>query len=128
MIDFHATIDTLLSFLVTPNKEWSFCTLSFMLVFILFFAFYLFINRQRKAYMQIYVILFGLLFAYKANGTLMCLLPTTTLLSWFLTKKMMRLRRGKPRKVGLILVIFIELFPLLYYKYSNFTLEILNNL
>ena len=128
MIDFHATIDTLLSFLVTPNKDWSFCTLSFMLVFILFFAFYLFINRQRKAYMQIYVILFGLLFAYKANGTLMCLLPTTTLLSWFLTKKMMRLRRGKPRKVGPILVIFIELFPLLYYKYSNFTLEILNNL
>lgn len=128
MIDLQQTTNALLSFLTTPNKDWSFCTLSFMVAFLVFFAVYLYINHYRKAWLKAYVVLFGLLFAYKANGALMVLLPITTLLSWFLTKKMMRLRRGKPRRIGLSLVILIELLPLLYYKYTNFTLDILNYL
>lgn len=128
MISFKQTIHELSSFLTTPNSDWSFCTLSFLVVFIIFFAGYLYINKYQKAWQKAYVVLFGLMFAYKANGTLMVLLPTTTLLSWFLTKKMMRLRRGKPRKIGFSIVILIELMPLLYYKYSNLTLDVLNHL
>mgnify|MGYP000008979999 FL=1 len=128
MISFKQTIHELSSFLTTPNSGWSFCTLSFLAVFIIFFAGYLYINKYQKAWQKAYVVLFGLMFAYKANGTLMVLLPTTTLLSWFLTKKMMRLRRGKPRKIGFSIVILIELMPLLYYKYSNLTLDVLNHL
>ena len=86
MIDLQQTTNALLSFLTTPNKDWSFCTLSFMVAFLVFFAVYLYINRYRKAWLKAYVVLFGLLFAYKANGALMVLLPITTLLSWFLTK------------------------------------------
>ena len=41
---------------------------------------------------------------------------------------MMRLKRGKVRKIGLAIVILTELLPLLYYKYSNFTLEIFHEL
>ena len=99
-----------------------------MIAFLLFFAGYIYINGSRKTWMKAYVVLFGMFFAYKANGALMVLLPITTLLSWFLTKKMMRLRRGKPRRVGVFIVILIELLPLLYYKYTNFTLDILNHL
>ena len=70
MIDLQQTTNALLSFLTTPNKDWSFCTLSFMVAFLVFFAVYLYINRYRKAWLKAYVVLFGLLFAYKANGTL----------------------------------------------------------
>ncbi|WP_277064494.1 MBOAT family O-acyltransferase [Prevotella aurantiaca] len=128
MIDLKQTIGAFFSFLATSNKDWSFCTLSFMIAFLLFFAGYIYINGSRKTWMKAYVVLFGMFFAYKANGALMVLLPITTLLSWFLTKKMMRLRRGKPRRVGVFIVILIELLPLLYYKYTNFTLDILNHL
>ena len=41
---------------------------------------------------------------------------------------MMRLKRGKVRRIGLAIVILTELLPLLYYKYTNFTLEIFHEL
>ena len=40
----------------------------------------------------------------------------------------MRLKHGKLRKTGLAITIFTELIPLLYYKYTNFTLEIFHEL
>ena len=58
----------------------------------------------------------------------MWLLPIVTISSWYLTRFMMRLKRGKVRKIGLAIVILTELLPLLYYKYSNFTLEIFHEL
>ena len=58
----------------------------------------------------------------------MWLLPIVTISSWYLTRLMMRLKRGKVRKIGLTIVILTELLPLLYYKYSNFTLEIFHEL
>ncbi|WP_028897930.1 MBOAT family protein [Prevotella sp. HUN102] len=128
MIDLQQTISALGTFLTTSSKEWSISTLPFMVAFLLFFAIYIGINHCRKTWMQAYVILFSLFFAFKANGALMLLLPAATVISWYLTKKMMRLKRGEPRKVGLGLIIFLELFPLLYYKYTNFGLEILNGI
>ena len=58
----------------------------------------------------------------------MWLLPIITISSWYLTRFMMRLKRGKVRKIGLAIVILTELSPLLYYKYTNFTLEIFHEL
>ena len=58
----------------------------------------------------------------------MWLLPIVTISSGYLTRLMMRLKRGKVRKIGLAIVILTELLPLLYYKYSNFTLEIFHEL
>ena len=58
----------------------------------------------------------------------MWLLPIITISSWYLTRFMMRLKRGKVRKIGLAIVILTELLPLLYYKYTNFTLEIFHEL
>lgn len=128
MIDWQQTTAALGNFLTSTSKEWSLCTLPFMVAFLLFFAIYIGVNHRRKTWMQAYVILFSLFFAFKANGGLMLLLPITTIVSWYLTKKMMRLKRGKPRKVGLVLIIFLELLPLLYHKYTNFSLEILNEI
>ena len=58
----------------------------------------------------------------------MWLLPIITISSWYLTRFMMRLKRGKVRRIGLAIVILTELLPLLYYKYTNFTLEIFHEL
>ena len=58
----------------------------------------------------------------------MWLLPIVTISSWYLTRFMMCLKRGKVRKIGLAIVILTELLPLLYYKYTNFTLEIFHEL
>lgn len=127
-IDFEHIVNSFSSFLFQPTKDWSFCTIPFMASFLIFFAIYIGLNKHKKVSKQAYVILFSLFFAYKANGALMLLLPLTTLSSWFFTQKMMRLRRGKPRKIGLFLVLSIELLPLLYYKYTNFTIDIFNSL
>lgn len=58
----------------------------------------------------------------------MLMLPITAISSWYLTRFMMRLKRGKIRRSGLAIVILAELTPLLYYKYTNFTLEILHEI
>ncbi|GAB6982113.1 MBOAT family O-acyltransferase [Prevotella dentasini] len=128
MIEPSQLLPSLLSFLSTSDGSWSLCTIPFMAAFVAFFALYLVFCKERRSWMQLYVVAFSLFFAFKANGALMVLLPTTALLSWFLTPKMMRLRRGTPRRAGLWLVILIELLPLLYYKYTDFTLSIFNDL
>ena len=119
---------TLLDFLSIQDKSWSLCTLSFMASFLVFFAIYIGLNRYRQPWTKAYVIAFSLFFAYKANGILMLMLPITAISSWYLTRFMMRLRRGKIRRSGLAIVILAELTPLLYYKYTDFTLEILHEI
>ena len=119
---------TLLDFLSTQDKNWSLCTLAFMASFLVFFAIYIGLNRYRQPWTKAYVIAFSLFFAYKANGILMLLLPITAISSWYLTRFMMRLKRGKIRRTGLFLVIMTELMPLLYYKYTNFMLEIFHEI
>ena len=115
-------------FLSSQDKNWSLCTFPFMASFLVFFAIYIGLNRYRQTWTKAYVIAFSLFFAFKANGVLMWLLPIVTISSWYLTRFMMRLKRGKVRKIGLAIVILTELLPLLYYKYSNFTLEIFHEL
>ena len=119
---------TLLDFLSTQDKSWSLCTLAFMASFLVFFAIYIGLNRYRQPWTKAYVIAFNLFFAYKANGILMLMLPITAISSWYLTRFMMRLKRGKIRRSGLAIVILAELTPLLYYKYTDFTLEILHEI
>lgn len=86
---------TLLDFLSTQDKNWSLCTLAFMASFLVFFAIYIGLNRYRQPWTKAYVIAFSLFFAYKANGILMLLLSITAISSWYLTRFMMRLKRGK---------------------------------
>lgn len=117
--------DSLLQFFTTPDNEWSFVTMPFMVLFIVFFAVYIWLNRTRHTAMLAYVVAFSLFFAFKANGWLMVLLPLTTLLSWKLTD-MLRQREGSHRRWLLAATVAVELLPLLYFKYTNFFIETLN--
>lgn len=128
MTEVSQLTSTFLDFLSSQDKNWSLCTLSFMACFLVFFALYIPLRHYRQQWTKVYVICFSLFFAFKANGALMWLLPFTTFVSWYLTHSMMRLKHGKLRKMGLAITIFTELIPLLYYKYTNFTLEIFHEL
>ncbi|MCH4156808.1 MAG: MBOAT family protein [Muribaculaceae bacterium] len=112
-------------FLTTADGSLLFCSIEFMATFVVFYAIYSLIGKKRRTLMMIYVATFSLFFAYKANGALMLLLPTTVLISWALTNKMKKSEDGK-RRAWLILIIILDLLPLLYYKYTNFFIEIVN--
>ena len=119
--------DQLIHFFTTPDKAWSLVSLPFAVAFVLFFGLYIAIRHSFKTLMLAYVVAFSLFFAYKANGVLMLLLPATVLLSYYLTRKMDEWEG--PRRKGLMwLTVAVELLPLLYYKYTNFFIEILNEL
>ena len=124
-IDAQQAIQILISFITTQNENWSMSSIPFMLLFMVFMMGYLLFSGRIRS---VYVVLFSLFFAFKANGTLMWLLPANALLSWFFTRRMMLLEHGRPRIFGLAAVIIIELLPLLYFKYTNFFLAILGDI
>ncbi len=119
--------DSLLQFFTTPDGEWSLVTMPFMVLFIIFFGGYIWLNRMRHTAMLAYVVVFSLFFAFKANGWLMLLLPATVLLSWKMTD-MLRRREGSSRRWLLVATVTVELLPLLYFKYTNFFIETLNGM
>lgn len=115
-------LNLLTDFLTIPDKSWSFCTIPFWVVFLVFYAIYLMLIRSRRQSLLLsYVIVFSLFFAFKANGVLMLLLPATAVVSWWLTRVMQQ-TEGNKRKTLLWTNIVLTLLPLVYYKYANFLL------
>lgn len=128
MTDLSQLENICIQFFSNMDKNWSLCYFPFLGLFIIFFAIYLCINKQHSTLTKIYVVTFGLFFAFKANGMLMLFLPLTTLLSWFLTKKMMLIPKKANRKWLLSVTLLIELLPLSYYKYAIFSINIITDL
>ena len=101
-------------------------SIPFALLFIPFLAVYTILRNYSRTAMMMYVICFGLFFAYKVNGTMMWLLPLTACINYAITQDM-RLHEGKARKCLLTLVICIDLALLCYFKYTNFIIgDVLN--
>lgn len=115
-------------FFTLPDAGWSFVTIPFMVAFLVFYFFHIFISRSRRWLMMTYVTAFSLFFAYKANGVLMLLLPATVITSWLLTRQMERTRTRWKRRAWLTVIILTDLAPLVYYKYTNFFIDIWNEL
>ena len=119
-------LNSLIAFLTEPDKTWSLVTVPFMFAFVAFFLVYILIGRERRTLMMGYVVLFSLFFAYKANGLLMLLLPATVLVSWWLTRQMHE-REGRQRLWWMWATVVIDLLPLAYFKYTNFFIDIVND-
>lgn len=77
--------------------------------------------------MMLYVMLFSLLFFSRMNPEVAMLLPLTALLSWAMTRRMNECK-GALRKRWLWFIIVVDLMPLLYFKYTNFGIDVLNTL
>ncbi len=120
-------LDYLISLFTEPDKSWSFVSIPFAVVFVLFFILYIFIRPSSKTMMLSYTVAFSLFFAYKANGVLMLLLPATVVISYYLTRRMDE-REGRERTWWMWLTVVVDLLPLVYYKYTNFLLQTFNEI
>ena len=119
--------DYLHHYLSAPDSTWSLVSIPFAVTFIIFFGFYILIRHSSKVTMMSYVLAFSLFFAYKANGILMLLLPATVLASYYLTSRMNE-KEGKARLRWMWGIVILDLLPLLYYKYTNFFIDILRDI
>lgn len=104
-----------------------FTTIPFWASFIAFLLIYALLRKSTRTGMMIYVVLSSLLFFYLANGWLMLLLPATAIASYYITLWMSR-TNGTGRKFLLFTTVAINLAPLLYYKYTNFSIELFNQI
>lgn len=119
---------SLINFFVNHDGGLMYCSLTFFITFLVFYAIYIIVRQGTKVGMQLYVIAFSLFYAYKANGWFMLLLPATTLISWSLVEGMKKIRRKKIRKLIATINVLIVLSPLLFFKYTDFTLQTLNSI
>lgn len=104
-----------------------FNTISFYAVFIAFLTIYAILQRSSRTLMMIYVVLFSLTFFTRMNPEVAMLLPLTALLSWAMTRRMNECK-GALRKRWLWFIVIVDLMPLLYFKYTNFGIDVMNTL
>lgn len=104
-----------------------FNTISFYAVFIIFLMVYALLQRTSRTLMMLYVTLFSLAFFSRINPEVAMLLPLTALLSWSMTRHMNECK-GSLRLRWLWFIIIIDLLPLLYFKYTNFGIDVINTL
>lgn len=104
-----------------------FNTITFYAIFIAFLLFFAILRKTTKIGMMLYVSAFSIFFFYQANAELCFLLPLTALFSWLSTRRMAECK-GKSRKVWVTMIILVNLIPLIYYKYTNFGINIINEI
>lgn len=124
----HTFFDNLFSYLFTPDPLFGFCSIRFWILFVVFFALFLLIRKDRRHMMQVYVVLFSLLIAYCVNCWLMLLLPLTAFLSWYMTEMMKTSGGGKYARRWLTATIIIALVPLVFFKYCDFLTGTVNSI
>ncbi len=113
-------------FTYNSNSPLMMGSIQFALLFIVFLLIYNLLKHRSRPAMMVYVIIFSLFFAYKANGLLMVLLPLTAIVNYLLTQ-CMRKYEGEKRKVLLTTTVVIDLSLLCYFKYTNFIIgDVLN--
>ena len=101
-------------------------SISFGLAFCFFLIGYAVLRGISRTGLMVYTLLASLLYFYLANGVLMWLLPATALISWGVSRILQQAQRF--RTFWLTIGVLLNLAPLVYYKYTNFTLETINHI
>lgn len=127
-ISFSTILTRLGEFFTTPDGGLQYCTMAFLLTFTAFYALYILACRGRREVMMGYVVAFSLFFAYKVNGWVMLLLPATVVATWWMTERIRRCRNRRSRKAWATATVLLALAPLLYFKYTNFSIQTLNSI
>lgn len=102
-----------------------FNTIEFYAIFLAFLMVFAVLRAKSRTLMLLWVIAFSLFFYAKANATLVALLPVTAFLSWALTKRMADCG-GSLRKRWMWFIVILDLVPLIYFKYTNFGIDVWN--
>lgn len=108
------------------ENPWFFTNYSFLFILGIFLIFYsLFSNTG--LWKKIYVILFSLFFYYKSSGPYLGIFIAMIFLDYNIALAIERIENSRKRKYLLIVSILLSLSFLLYFKYSNFFLNIVND-
>jgi len=97
----------------------------FLLLFTLFFAVYMCLHRW-PAVRRGYLLLFNFYFYFMACGTYIWLLAATVLLDYWLGLRIEKASSQQQAKAWLTAGIVLNLGALAYFKYTNFSIEVLN--
>lgn len=98
----------------------------FWLFFSVFFVFYAFVTKNFKA-RSFYVFIISLFFYYKAGGFYFSLLILSTLLDFFIGNKIFKAKAVSRKKWWLVGSVIANLLLLFFFKYTNFFVELTND-
>ena len=97
----------------------------FLGLFIVFFAFYLVIQKKIN-FRLIWSILFSFLFYYKASGWYLFILLLSIVVDYFVALWMDKAQKKSVKKTLLVFSILINVGLLFYFKYTNFFIDNIN--
>lgn len=123
-LDFNSLLEQLT---YQPKSPLIFNSGLFLFLFFGFLTGYILLSRTQKA-KAIFVILFSLYFYYKSSGMYFLLLLSCILIDFHLAKWMYQTARKWLRIVLLLLSLISNLGMLLYFKYTNFFLQLYHDI
>ena len=110
-----------------PNDPLLFGSSLFLFLFFLLLVFYKLFANSNKARVFL-LIFFSLFFYYKASGIFVLLLILNAIANFYFGKWMGNLKEDGSRRYLLIISLVFNLGVLGYFKYTNFFIQILNDL
>ena len=123
-IDFHKLLQL---FIFDPQDHLYLSTSFFLFLFFIMLAFYRLFAKSKNAKIFI-IILFSLFFYYKNSGYLFLLLFFSTFLNFYLGNWLYKVKSLSFKRFLFLFTILIDLGLLGYFKYTNFFIQILNDL
>jgi alginate O-acetyltransferase complex protein AlgI len=126
--DIDIDIEKLLGQLTYNSKDPLLFNSGFFLFFFLIFLLGYQFLYKRKVSRVVYFTLFSLYFFYKACGFYFLFILLSAVVDFNLSNLMYRVKGKTNKKIILICSILINLSLLFYFKYTNFFIEIINDL
>lgn len=108
------------------DNPWFFTNYGFLLILSLLLIFYSAFSST-GFWKKLYVIIFSLFFYYKSSGPYLGIFIGMIVLDYNIALAIERIENNTKRKYLLIISILLSLSFLLYFKYSNFFLNIVND-
>jgi alginate O-acetyltransferase complex protein AlgI len=123
-IDFHKLLQL---FVYDPQDHLYFSTSFFLFLFFVMLIFYRLFAKSKNA--KIYtIIFFSLFFYYKNSGYFFLLLFSATFINFYFGNWLYRTKTQSLKRFLFLLALIIDLGLLGYFKYTNFFIQILNDL
>ncbi|MCX6149058.1 MAG: MBOAT family protein [Ignavibacteriales bacterium] len=114
-------------FVYNPKDPLLFTTGLFLFLFSFVLLIFVLI-RKNKNLRVVFLLLFSLFFYYKISGLFFLLLIGTAVVNFLLGKWLFLFSDTLKRRLILILAVIVNLFLLGYFKYTNFFIQVINDL
>jgi alginate O-acetyltransferase complex protein AlgI len=110
-----------------PNNPLFFTSFLFVIFFLSLLIIYRFFF-EKKNYRVILLLIFSFFFYYKVSGFLFVVLIYLSIVNYFSAIIIVKLSKQPFKRIIFITSIILNLLPLIYFKYTNFFISILNDL